>query len=132
MELNINTNGCDTLHPTSAYFGHEAFAEADMCTRLAKTTAYGGGYMYTGQHVTVDGEDLGSALCHTVNSYDMTDTDDCKAWAWKIMQDVKAHGGVLTIVTDDGSGISRKTYCWKAKRELWEQGVVEFFERSRS
>lgn len=130
--LNINTNGCDMTKATTAYPGHEALTEVDMCSRLAKTTAYGGGYLYTGHHVTVDGEDLGSALRHTVKYYDTTDTNDCKAWAWKLMQEVKVNGGELYIVTDNSSGITRRPFTWNPGKEIWEQqGVVEFFERSR-
>lgn len=130
--LNLNNNGIDYTIATHAYYGHEAFAEADMCTKLARTTSYGGGYMYTGQHVTVNGEDLGAALRHTVKYYDTTDTDDCKAWAWKIMQEVKLNGsGELYIVTDNSPGIGHNPYKWNPEKELWEQGVVEFFERSR-
>lgn len=134
--LNINTNGCDMTKATTAYPGHEAFSEAfseaDMCNKLARTTSYGGGYMYTGQHVTVNGEDLGAALRHTVRYYDTTDIEDCKAWAWKLMQEVKVNGsGELYIVTDNSSGIDHNPYKWNPEKELWEQGVVEFFERSR-
>lgn len=129
--LNINLNGIDYTNTSSAYYGHLALADADMCIKLAHTTAYGGGYMYTGQHVTVDGEDLGSALRHTVNYYDLTDTDDCKAWAWKIMQEVKVNGGELYIITDRAHGVEHDSYKWNPDKEQWEQGVVEFFERNR-
>lgn len=130
--LNINLNGIDYTNTSTAYHGHLALADADMCNKLAHTTAYGGGYMYTGQHVTVNGEDLGSALRHTVNYYDLTDTDDCKAWAWKILQEVKAGCGELYIITDRAHGVAHDSYKWNPDKEQWEQGVVEFFERSRT